>query len=137
MTIKTTQYNDFNAGLIRGKQEMFKQIKRMVLNWDIEPCCHGLRQQEFLNKLNELYKEQDRRYKLNQADLNKIYLLRKEGYSKHKIAEMMNVSISTIVYWTNKDFRDNQRNKIRKKVNRYLPKFKKRLVPIDEEEMAK
>ena len=46
----------------------------------------------------------------------------KEGYSKNQIAKELEVSISTIVYWTNPRFRRNQMEK--NKRNYYGKKLK-------------
>ena len=50
----------------------------------------------------------------------------KEGYSKNQIAKELEVSISTIVYWTNPRYRKRQMEKNAKR------RFGKRLIPVDE-----
>ena len=53
----------------------------------------------------------DKRYKVSQKIVNEIRDLRKQKLSYQKIADKYNLSLSTIKYWTNDDYREKMRIK--------------------------
>jgi hypothetical protein len=36
------------------RKTLLNQIRKLILEWDVEPCCHGIQQDELLRKLKEL-----------------------------------------------------------------------------------
>lgn len=49
--------------------------------------------------------EFDRRFKVNQDIVNEMRLLRKRGITCRKIAKIYNVNETTVIYWTNAEYR--------------------------------
>ncbi len=98
----------------KGFIEAVEGIKQWIINegvLDPEPCCHGIRIINIINKLNEWKKQGDKRYVLDKKHLDFIKQMLKEGYSKNQIAKELSVSIATIVYWTNPKHRRRQLEK--------------------------
>ena len=98
----------------KGFLEAIDFVRQYVKNevvLDPEPCCGGLRISNFLKKLDEIQEQGDRRFVLDKKHLEIINQMLKEGYSKNQIAKQLEVSISTIVYWTNPRFRRRQMEK--------------------------
>ena len=112
----------------KGFIEAVDGLKQWIINegtLDPEPCCHGVRIDNIVKKLNEWKEQGDRRFVLDQKHLSLIEQMLEEGYSKNQIAEELKVSIATIVYWTNSKYRKKQMEKNAKR------RFGKRLKPID------
>jgi hypothetical protein len=36
------------------RKELLKKIKKIINEWDVEPCCHGIMQKDLLRKIGEL-----------------------------------------------------------------------------------
>jgi len=109
----------------KGFIEAVDGLKQWIINegtLDPEPCCHGVRINNIIGKLDEWKKQGDKRFVLDQKHLNFIKQMLKEGYSKNQIAKELEVSVATIVYWTNPRYRRNQMEKNRK--NYYGKKLK-------------
>jgi hypothetical protein len=112
----------------QGFIEAVDSLKQWIINegtLDPEPCCHGVRINNIINKLDEWKKQGDKRFVLDDKHLTFIKQMLKEGYSKNQIAKELQVSISTIVYWTNSKFRKRQMERNARR------RFGKRLIPID------
>lgn len=98
----------------KGFIEAVDGLKQWIINegkLDPEPCCHGVRIDSIISKLDEWKKQGDKRFILDQKHLDFIKQMLKEGYSKNQIAKELNVSIATIVYWTNPKYRKRQMEK--------------------------
>ena len=112
-----------------GFLEGIDTIKQWIINeenLETEPCCHGVRIKSIINQIEELKKQGDKRFVIDEKHLKLIKQMLEEGYTKEKIAQRLNVSISTIVYWTNPRFRKKQMEKNAKR------RFNKKLNPIKE-----
>lgn len=110
-----------------GFLEGIDTIKQWIINeqnLDPEPCCHGVRIENIINKIEDLKKQGDKRFVLDEKHLSFIRQMLEEGYSKNQIAKELQVSVATIVYWTNSKYRKRQMEKNAKR------KFGKKLVPI-------
>jgi hypothetical protein len=113
----------------KGFIEAVDGLKQWIINegtLDPEPCCHGVRIINIINKLDEWKKQGDKRFVLDEKHLAFIKEMLEQGYSKNQIAKELQVSISTIVYWTNPRFRKKQMEKNAKR------RFGKKLIPISE-----
>jgi len=111
---KKSEYpvSGFRKGRRKGYLEACEKIINLVkYNYDTEIEC--ISQHKLLLELNRVKREGDMRYKLNESALREINLQLKEGYSKNTIAKNLGVTISTIVYWTNDNFRRRHKNKSR------------------------
>ena len=109
----------------KGFIEAVDGLKQWIINegtLDPEPCCHGVQIRNIIGKLDEWKKQGDKRFVLDQKHLNFIKQMLKEGYSKNQIAKELEVSVATIVYWTNPRYRRNQMEK--NKRNYYGKKLK-------------
>ena len=116
----------------KGFIEACDGLKQWIINegnLDPEACCHGVRICNIINKLDEWKKQGDRRFVFDQKHLDLIKQMLREGYSKNQIAKELQVSISTIIYWTNPVFRKRQMEKNAK------GKFGKKLKPLQEKEI--
>ena len=105
-------------------------IKQWIINeqnLDPEPCCYGVRIENIRSKIDDLKRQGDKRFVIDEKHLNIIRQMLKEGYSKNQIAKELEVSISTIIYWTNSKFRKRQMEKNAKR------RFGKKLIPIYEQ----
>ncbi len=112
-----------------GFLEGIDTIKQWIINeqnLDPEPCCYGVRIENIKDKIEELKKEGDKRFVLDQKHLDLIKQMLKEGYSKNQIAKELQVSIATICYWTNSVYRKKQLEKNAKR------RFNKHLIPVEE-----
>jgi len=112
----------------QGFIEAVDGLKQWIINegtLDPEPCCHGVQIRNIIGKLDEWKKQGDKRYVLDQKHLDFIKQMLKEGYSKNQIAKELEVSIATIVYWTNPRYRRNQMEKNAKR------RFGKKLKGVD------
>lgn len=113
----------------KGFIEAVDGLKQWIINeavLDPEPCCHGVRICNIINKLDKWKEQEDKRFVLEQKHLIIIKQMLREGYSKQKIADELQVSIATIVYWTNPYFRRRQMEKNR------THKFNKNLKPVSQ-----
>ena len=111
----------------QGFIEAVDGLKQWIINeetLDPEPCCHGVRICNIINKLDEWKKQGDKRFILDQKHLEFIKQMLEEGYSKNQIAKELKVSLNTILYWTNPVYRKKQMEKNAKR------RFGKRLIPI-------
>ena len=114
----------------QGFIEAVDGLKQWIINeetLDPEPCCHGVRIVNIIKKLDEWKQRGDKRFILDQKHLTFIKQMLKEGYSKNQIAKELQVSIATIVYWTNpvyrkKQMEKNAKKKFGKKLNEVTPK---------------
>ena len=109
----------------QGFIEAVDGLKQWIINegtLDPEPCCHGVRINSIIKKLDEWKKQGDKRFVLDEKHLTFIKQMLMEGYSKNQIAKELDVSVSTIIYWTNSRFRRNQMEKNRR--NYYGKKLK-------------
>ena len=98
----------------QGFIEAVDGLKQWIINegtLDPEPCCHGVRIENIVKKLDEWKKQGDKRFVLDEKHLNLIKQMLKEGYSKNKVAQHLGVSEATIVYWTNPKYRKRQMEK--------------------------
>jgi len=98
----------------QGFIEAVDGLKQWIINeetLDPEPCCHGVRMDNIIKKLDEWKKQGDKRFILDQKHLTFIKQMLKQGYSKNQIAKELKVSIATIVYWTNPVYRRKQMEK--------------------------
>ena len=119
-----------NKARRKGFIEAVDGLKQLIINeetLDPEPCCHGVRISNIINKLNEWKKQGDKRFVLDEKHLKLIKQMLEEGYSKNQIAKGLQVSSATICYWTNSKFRKRQIEKMRKR------RFGRKLIPIDDE----
>ena len=108
-----------------GFLEGIDTIKQWIINeqnLDPEPCCHGVRIENIKNQIEELKKQGDKRFVIDEKHLNLIKQMLEEGYSKNQIAKELQVSSTTICYWTNPKFRKRQMEKNAKR------KFNKKLI---------
>tara|TARA_R100001594_G_scaffold137042_1_gene179806 strand:- start:18133 stop:18534 length:402 start_codon:yes stop_codon:yes gene_type:complete len=70
----------------------------------------------------------DRRYKINQEEVNQMRVLRKRGLSYQKIADIFEVSYSTALYWCDSAQREKQRAKnARRRRKKGSQEYKKRI----------
>ena len=46
----------FEEGIKEGRKQILKKIKKIIENWDVEPCCHGIQADALLRKLEEMEK---------------------------------------------------------------------------------
>ena len=127
---KNSEYLKTSHG--RGRRKGFIDavdgLKQWIINeetLDPEPCCHGVRISNIINKLNEWKKQGDKRFVLDEKHLKLIKQMLEEGYSKNQIAKGLQVSSATICYWTNSKFRKRQIEKMRKR------RFGRKLIPIE------
>jgi len=98
----------------QGFIEAVDGLKQWIINegtLDPEPCCHGVRIHNIIKKLDEWKGQGDKRYVLDKKHITLINQRLEEGCSKSEIARELQVSIATIVYWTNPDFRRRQMEK--------------------------
>ena len=102
----------------QGFLEAVDSLKQWIINegsLDPEPCCHGVRIINIIDKLDEWKKQGDKRFVLDQKHLQFIKQMLNEGYSKNQIAKELKVSSATICYWTNPVYRRRQMEKNAKK----------------------
>jgi hypothetical protein len=119
LVIKEYKNSEYPSTLHRrarreGFLEAVEGLKQWIINegtLDPEPCCHGVRICNIINKLDEWKKQGDKRFVLDEKHLAFIKQLLEEGYSKSEVAKELNVSIATICYWTNPRFRKRQMEK--------------------------
>jgi hypothetical protein len=131
--IKEYQRTEYNTrkrakAMREGFLEGIDTIKQWIINegsLDPEPCCNGVRIENIINKIEELKKQGDKRFVLDDKHLDFIKQMLKEGYSKNQIAKELKVSSATICYWTNPKFRKRQMEKNAKR------RFNKKLIPVD------
>jgi len=98
----------------KGFIEAVDSLKQWIINegtLDPEPCCHGVRIDYIIKKLDEWKEQGDKRFVFDEKHLSLIKQMLNEGYSKNQIAKELQVSSSTICYWTNPRFRKRQMQK--------------------------
>jgi len=89
-------------------------LKQWIINegtLDPEPCCHGVQINSIIRKLDEWKKQGDKRFVLDQKHIDFIKQELSNGVSKNQLAKDLQVSITTIVYWTNLRYRKRQMEK--------------------------
>lgn len=42
-----------NYFIEQGRKEREKEIIEIIKNWDVEPCCYGIRQDQLIKKIME------------------------------------------------------------------------------------
>ena len=112
----------------KGFIEAVDGLKQWIINegnLDPEPCCHGVRIINIINKLDEWKQQGDKRFIVDKRHIIFIKQMLEQGYSKNQIAKELQVSIATIVYWTNPRFRQRQLEKnAKKRFNRKVEAIK-------------
>lgn len=114
---KNSEYQ--NTKWRKGRREgfliAFKKIGKMLENYDVEACCHGIRLTELEKRLKEIEIEGDRRYKIGRKQLDFIRKSRSENPPRPYwwIARELKVSQFTCMYWSNAELRKKQRWKNR------------------------
>lgn len=58
----------------------------------------------------------DKRYKVTEEIVLKLLHLKSEGWTMQQLANKFNISVSTVWYWSNAEYRDKQREKNRKRM---------------------
>lgn len=104
-----------NTSFTKGRREGYKMaltnFQKMIKNWDVEPCCHGIRLHELQEAIVEVMKMGDARFKMTRKKRDLLQKYRQEvpprPYSW--IARELKVSVFTCVYWGNKEVRRKKR----------------------------
>ena len=57
--LKRTEKEESLRAMIReyrfeDRKELLTKIKKLINEWDVEPCCHGIPQEPLLRKIGEL-----------------------------------------------------------------------------------
>lgn len=39
---------------LQARKEVLEEVEKVIDNWDVEPCCHGIRQDELKRELNKM-----------------------------------------------------------------------------------
>lgn len=132
--IKEYQNSEYQAkvrtkAIREGFLEGIQTIEQWIINeqnLDPQPCCHGVRIEDIRKQITKLKEKGDKRFVLDQKHLDLIKQRLEQGQSKNDIAKELNVSIATVVYWTNPRYRKRQMEKNAKR------RYNKKLIPVDE-----
>ncbi len=79
---------------------------------------------ETIELCNECFFDYDKRFKLTGKEISEIQELRKQGYTLMKLSHMYDCATATISYWTDTKFREEQREKNKKRAHSDYQKIK-------------
>lgn len=113
-----TEYGarSYSIGRRKGKLSAYSLVLKLVQEWDVEACCHGIQQDKLIYEIRELMQNEDMRWKVNKEQILAMCKARREGDTVIKISEEFGISPSQVSYWTNSNYRSKKRaiNKLRR-----------------------
>jgi len=107
----------FRKGRREGYLQCIKNFEKITSNWDVEACCHGIRQDDLIRLFKEVKEAGDNRFKVDRKKRDLIQKYRKENPPRPYwwIARELKLSQFTCVYWSNKETRKKHQLRVRKR----------------------
>jgi hypothetical protein len=107
----------FRRGRRKGYLQCIKNFEKITSNWDVEPCCHGIRQDDLMKLFKQVQEAGDKRFKITKEQRLKIQKYRSEIPKRTywSIAKELGLSEFQCVYWGNAETRRKHQLKTRKR----------------------
>lgn len=107
----------YTKGRREGYLQCIKNFEKITSNWDVEACCHGIRQDDLIKLFNEVKNMGDKRFKVTRKIRDMIQKYRKEYPPRPYwwIARELNLSEFTCIYWSNPETRRKHQLRVRKR----------------------
>ena len=116
---KESEYpnTSYRKGRREGYLQCIKNFEKITSNWDVEPCCHGIRQDALIKLFEEVKGMGDTRFKITRKKRDLIQKYRKEEPPRPYwwIARELKLSEFTCMYWSNPETRRKHQLRVRKR----------------------